>query len=260
MGTGTDFRRCASTSRQQSAAVPVLTLLFVWVACHTAAAAGGARLPSLFRGVVVADSPVGVRVVSVEEGSQAAQADLRAEDIIVRINGEEVETIEAFATLSAALKGRLASTAVVLLRNGKPLELQLHLYSYPVFREWGIEFVPEHDLRYAVPAVGLEYWRRLGRGFEEARQPAGALDAYLNALHHVSTDLPTALKVVELLSQQGQEELNAGRLSDAVRQLRHALTMMQKLFDYPLTDAQLGSIKSQLQGIVAALREAETAR
>ena len=35
------------------------------------------QLPSLFRGVVVAEGPVGVRVVRVEETSQAYLADLR---------------------------------------------------------------------------------------------------------------------------------------------------------------------------------------
>ena len=43
--------------------------------------------PSLFRGVVVADSQVGIRVVRVEDASQAHLADLRPEDIIVRVNG-----------------------------------------------------------------------------------------------------------------------------------------------------------------------------
>ena len=86
-----------------------------------------AQLPSLFRGVVVADSPLGVRVVSVEEGSQASLADLRPEDIIVRVEAREVHSIDEFAALSATLKGHAASATVLVFRNGAPRELTLRL-------------------------------------------------------------------------------------------------------------------------------------
>ena len=56
--------------------------------------------PSIFRGVVVANSDVGVRVVSVEAGTQAAMAGLQPEDLIVRINGDDVRSIDEFATRS----------------------------------------------------------------------------------------------------------------------------------------------------------------
>jgi len=62
--------------------------------------------------VVVADSGLGVRVVSVEEGSQPHQADLRAEDVIVQVDGREVHSIDEFAILSRAMKGRATRATV----------------------------------------------------------------------------------------------------------------------------------------------------
>src|SRR3989338_7427417 len=82
------------------------------------------KLPSLFRGVVVADSPLGVRVVSVEEQSQASLADLRPEDVIVQINQTAVHSIDEFAALSSALRGRAMQAAVVALRRGQPRQLR----------------------------------------------------------------------------------------------------------------------------------------
>src|SRR3989338_1779375 len=90
---------------------PVTCHLSPWIACAN-------QLPSLFRGVVVADSSLGVRVVSVEEASQAALSDLRPEDLIVRVDDTDVHTIDEFSTVSTAMKGRAISAAIVVVRAG----------------------------------------------------------------------------------------------------------------------------------------------
>ena len=215
-----------------------------------------AELPSLFRGVVIADSEAGVRVVSVEESSQASLADLRPEDVIVRVQETELRTIEDFAALSTALKGRAASASALVFRNGAPHELTLHLYSYPVLRAWGLEFIPQHDVRFAEPPTGLAYWVRLGDGFTRADKPAEAVDAYLNGLHNVPDDAPTALKVSELLVRISRERLAAGELSDGIAQLHQALLVMKGLFARSLSTEQLESVKRQLTDSLAALRAA----
>ena len=214
------------------------------------------QAPSFFRGVVVADSPLGVRVVSVEEFSQAAQADLRPEDIIARVQDQEIHSIDNFGAISNALKGRALSATLVVFRNGTPREVTLHLYSYPVQRAWNVEFIPDHDVRFAQPQTGLAYWSRLGRGFEEARKDAEALNAYLNGLHNVPEDLPTALKAVELMSRLGQQHLTVGRLTEGVTSLSRALAMMDRLFEHPLTDEQLTRVRDQLRATVEALKQA----
>ena len=212
------------------------------------------ELPSLFRGIVVADSPLGVRVVTVEAASQAALADLRPDDLIVRIHGQDVRSIDEFATLSHQLKGQTAAVTLVVFRQGMPRELLVHLYSYPVLRDWGIQFVPEHDIRFAQPDVGFAYWQRLGRGFEDAKKPDDALSAYLNALHNAPTDTATAIKVSTLFSRASQRHLKEGRLPEGIAALRHAVQMMEHLLEQPLADEQLQSIKQQLQETVTALR------
>ena len=218
-----------------------------------------AQAPSLFRGVVVADSEAGVRVVSVEENSQAYLADLRPEDVIVRVRDTEVHTIDEFATLSNALKGQASLATVLVFRNGEPRELTLHLYSYPVLRTWGLEFIPQHDVRFAEPRTGLMYWSRLGRGFEEAGKPAEALDTYLNALHNVPDDVPTALRVSELLVRMSHERLSSGDLAEGTAQLNRALKVMTGLFAQPLSTEQLEAVKRELTDALRSLKEASTA-
>ncbi len=211
--------------------------------------------PSLFRGVVVADSSLGVRVVSIEAGSQAQRADLRPEDLIVRVGDRPVRTIDEFAELSQQLLGRAVEATLVVFRRGSPRELRLHLYSYPLLDAWGVEFVPEHDVRFAQPDTGAAYWQRLGRGFEVARQPSRALHAYLNALHQVPNDRALAFKVTALSTQAGRDALRDGRLLEGVTSLRQALVMMDHLFDTPLTSEQLEQLRDHLRDTLTALRK-----
>ena len=235
----------------------VVVFLSLVACCLSLPSVFAGSWPSLFRGVIVADSQVGVRVVSVEESSQAFQADLRPEDIIIGVDGHEVHSIDDFATLSTSLKARAALATVLVFRRGVPREIRVHLYSYPLLRTWGLEFIPEHDVRFAEPRIGLEYWTRLGRGFEEARQPADALNAYLNGLHNVPADSATALKAAELFSSLGQEHLRQREWARGIAALRQAVGVFEKLFDYPMTDDELQRIKHQLEETLRALRAAK---
>ncbi|MBI1992166.1 MAG: PDZ domain-containing protein [Candidatus Omnitrophica bacterium] len=226
-------------------------LFFTLITHHSSLAT---QWPSLFRGVVVADSQLGVRVVSVEESSQAYLADLRPEDLIISVQGQELHSIDEFARRSNELKGRATTATVLVFRNGIPRELRVHLFSYPILDAWGVEFIPDFDIRFADPKIGLEYWRRLGRGFEEAGKPAEALQAYLNGLHNVPQETGVALKVAELFLRASQQRLQEGALADAVASLRQALSMLEKLFDEPLTEEELQRIRTRLQATLQALR------
>lgn len=215
-----------------------------------------ASWPSLFRGVVVTDSPIGVRVVSVEPGAQAYRADLRAEDVIVRVHGKEIRTIDEFAVLSKALKGQAAETRLLVFRNGAPKELRLHLYSYPVLDAWGIEAIPDDDIRFAEASRGLEYWSRMGRGFQEAGKPEGALNAYLNALHNVPSDVPAALAAATLFAELGRRHVAAEAWRPAFAALRQSVQILERLFNYPLTDEQLARVRDSLRETVDTVRKA----
>jgi hypothetical protein len=237
------------------------TLVVAALALPIAAARGAeqAPRPSLFRGVVVADSPLGVRVVSVEESSQAYRADLRPEDIIVRVDDREVPGIDQFAALSASLRGQAVAAAVLVFRNGAPKQLALHLYSYPVLEEWGVEFIPQHDLRFAEPGVGLAYWARMGRGFEEAGKPAEALDAYLNGLHQKPDDVSVALAASRLYGRLSREHAERAELPHGIAALRDSVAILERSFHYPLTDAQLTVVKHQLTVTLETLRSMRAA-
>ena len=211
--------------------------------------------PSVFRGVVVADSPSGVRVISVEPTAAAFSADLRPEDVILQIGDEPIHTIDEFAVLSKALKGRAAKTRLLILRNGQPKEMLLTLYSDPLQREWGLTFMPNQELRFVDANAGRSYWANLGRGFEEAGQAGQALDAYLNALHHTPQDLALAMKASELMSTIAVRHVEAGRVPEALGVLGQQVTLLNNLFNHPLTDEQLRSVRVQLQSTITRLKQ-----
>ena len=224
--------------------------------CSLAHAGQMSKWPSLFRGIVVADSPLGVRVVEVAPDSQAARAQLRPEDIIVRVNDAEIRSIDEFASVSQQWKGQAATATVVVFRNGTPLEVFLHLYSAPVLEAWGLRFIPDHDLRFGDPRAGRDYWARLGRGFEIIGKWELALEAHLNALHQMPSDVPTAAKSVELLLRIGQERLAGKNLAGGFSALRRATQLMARVFDHPLDDQQLQAMRDGLQATLEALRAA----
>lgn len=211
-------------------------------------------LPSLFRGIVVADSSTGVRIVSVEDGSQAFLADVRAEDIILRIDDTDLGRIDEFAALSLSLKGRAVRARVVILRNGQPLDMELHLYSYPLLRRWNVRFVPDHDFRFIEPAAGRDYWARLGKGFEIARNPEQALAAYGNALHNMPDDVALAMKVSELLGEAAHTRLERKELALALEAFDNHTRLLERLFDEPLTGEQMQVVKSRLEQVLQDLR------
>ena len=222
--------------------------------CCVLSPAFAAQLPSLLRGVVVADGPFGIRVVSVEERSQAALLDLRAEDVIIEINELPVRTIDEFAVVSQALKGRVSQAPVIVLRNGQPRELTLHLYSVPILQRWGLSFVYEHDIRFAEPAAGMAYWSRLGRGFEVAGNDEQALNAHLNALHNTPDDLQTAMAADQLLWKIARARLEAGQRADAIGTIQQATALLERLFEQPLEDGDLRRVRQELALTVASLR------
>ena len=230
-------------------------LWFSLVSCllsHVSAFA--TQLPSLFRGVVVADNPLGVRVVSVEEHSQAYLVDLRPEDVIVQINDAAVRSIDEFAVISQTLKGQATKATIRLLRSGQPLDLILHLYSMPILRQWNLAFVPKYEFRFADPKAGREYWARLGRGFEMVGNLELALNAYLNALHNDPAQMDLALKAAELLWKLAQIRLHAKQLPQALMALQQGTTLLERLFDQSLTESQLEMVKAQLEETVKVLR------
>ncbi len=211
-------------------------------------------LPSVFRGVVVVDSSLGVRVLSVEDSSQAFLADLRSGDVIVRINDAPIRTIDEFAVQSQTLKGRATKATVVVLRNGQPHQLLLHLYSYPILRHWDLVFVPDHDIRFAEPKAGREYWMRMARGFETAGDQEHMLNACLNALHNDPTQVDIAAKAADVLWRIAQHRLDAHDLSGALTALQQGTLLLNRLFDHPLDPEQLQAIKGNLEHTLAMIQ------
>jgi len=217
------------------------------------------ELPSLFRDVVVADSPLGVRVVKVAESSQAYHADLRPEDIMVRIGGSEVKSIDDFATLSSQLRGEAVSASVLIFRNGSPRELTFHLYSYPILKSWGLSFIPDHDMRFADPKAGFDYWSRMGRGFEEVGESENALKAYLNALHNTPEDSAVALKASALLLGVSRKHFDEKHLGIGLGRMQQAMQMLDRLFSQSLPTPELSRVKDQLRETLASLKKARLA-
>ena len=211
-------------------------------------------MPSLFRGMVVADpadggagGALGVRVISVEEASQAFQAEVRPEDLIVQVNDTRVHSIDEFATVSHQLRGVAVKARLIVLRNGEPRQLLVHLYSYPILAAWHLTFVPDYDLRFAQPSAGAAYWARMGRGFEVAEHPDEAVRAYLNGLHQDPENLEMAISAFRALCDLAAARSREGRMRDSLAALQESTVLLQQLFTHPLEEAALLQIRTKLE-------------
>jgi putative serine protease PepD len=82
--------------------------------------------PTAFLGVSVSQTPSGVAIVSVTEGSGASKAGIEAGDIIKKVGDSNISTIEQLGEVLRTITPG-TNTAVQVLRDGKSLDVSVQM-------------------------------------------------------------------------------------------------------------------------------------
>ena len=220
--------------------------------CVTAAEA---KLPSLFRGVVVASASPGARVVSVDEESLAYAGGLRPGDVIMTVNDAAIESIDDFAGQSQRLAGKLSEATVTVQRQEQPVQLLISLFSQRLLEAWGERFVANLDLRFREPKAGYVYWTVEAQRAMREHRTSLAIEALATALHYQPDRLETALLLAGQWNELAQARFARQRNDQGVAALQHSVNLYQRLIAKGVTREQLVEIKAQLQRLVTALKE-----
>ena len=89
-----------------------------WLGLEVASLAGNDERVTLLKETLGIDAAEGVIVVTVEPGRPAAQAGIRAGDVLVAIEGQEIPDLEAFSRARDALSSR-RDPLTMLIRTGR---------------------------------------------------------------------------------------------------------------------------------------------
>ncbi len=209
--------------------------------------------PSLFRTVVVADAKPGARVVVVDEESAAYAGGVRPGDVITRLNGAAVGSIDEFALQSQHVLGKVSEATLVVERGGRPIALLISLFSQRLLEAWGERFVPNLELRFRDPKAGYAYWSTEGRRVAQSQRVSLAIEAFETALHYQPAHVETALLLAGQWNMLAQSRFADRRNDQGIAALQHAVNMYQRLLAKGVTAEQLAEIKGQLQRLVSTL-------
>ena len=231
----------------------LLALSCLWLLTSPAAWAAEAKLPSLFRGVVVASASPGARVVSVDEESIAYAGGLRPGDVIMTVNDAAIESIDDFAGQSQRLAGKLSEATVTVQRQEQPVQLLISLFSQRLLEAWGERFVANLDLRFREPKAGFVYWTVEAQRVMREHRTSLAIEAFATALHYQPDRLDTALLLAGQWNELAQARFAEHRSGQGVAALQHSVNLYQRLMAKGITREQLAAVKAQLQQLVTAL-------
>ena len=212
-------------------------------------------MPSLFRGVVVANAAPGALVVTVDEESTAYAGGLRQGDIILLINGASVASIDDFAAQSRRMTGKTTEATLQITRGGRPVELLVSLFSQRLLEAWGERFVPNLELRFRDPQAGYTYWWSEGQRIARDHRTSLAIEALETALHYQPEHADAALALAEQWNLLAQARLADHRNDQGVAALQHAVNLYQRLLAKGVTAEQLTQVKTQLQQLVGTLKQ-----
>lgn len=210
-------------------------------------------MPSLFRGVVVADAKPGALVVSVDEEAIAYAGGLRPGDVILIINGTPIASIDDFAAQSRRISGKMTEATLKIERAGRSVELLVSLFSQRLLEAWGERFVPNLELRFRDPKAGYAYWWSEAQRLTRERRASLAIEALETALHYQPEHADAVLLLAEQWSQLAQSRFAGRRNDQGVAALQHAVNLYQRLLAQGATTEQLAQVKAQLQQLVTTL-------
>ena len=228
-------------------------LLGVMLSSASLVMAAETKMPSLFRGVVVADATPGARVLSVDEESIAYAGGLRPGDVILLMHGASIASIDDFAAQSQRIGGKTTEVVLKIERAGRPVELLVSLFSPRLLEAWGERFVPNLELRFRDPKAGYTYWWGEGRRLARERRTSLAIEALATALHYQPDRAETALLLAGQWNLLAQSRFAGRRNDQGVAALQHAVNLYQRLLAKGATAEQLQQVKAQLQPLVHTL-------
>ncbi len=209
-----------------------------------------ARSP--LEGLAVAESPRGVEIVKVSTGSPGAAAGLMAQDIIIELDGHQIQRLEEYVLYSRnALQ--IVETHIVVRRGRQVHELTITTFSKVLREQWHIGAPVDRELRFVSPAAGFKYWYGEANKSAHQHELADQRQLLINALHYHPDRMDVALRIADLNGQLGVRLWQGGDTGLALSRVTEAVRLYQGVLDRPVDDQQLQVAMTNLRHLLQTL-------
>ncbi len=172
------------------------------------------KAQSLFSGLILSEKKEGLKIVGVQSGSPGHDAGLRADDIVLEIDGKKVRTISTYVKISREIKNKKVEVSLVILRKGVEYDVNIMSYSIPIYKHWNEKVAKPAELPKGLTNTPYVYW--VGKGYRSLKKIADkepfddqvadyntGLRSLLNALHYRPESIDAALQIASVYHKLG---------------------------------------------------------
>ncbi|MFN3466903.1 MAG: PDZ domain-containing protein [Candidatus Brocadiales bacterium] len=254
-------KECGVSSRHEDTVRSrhLLTAYCLLLTAHCFMASPDVYASNLFTGLIVSQGDQGVKVVEIYPRCPSERAGIMVGDLILEIDGQKIKTLDEFARMSKAMGDRQTEASLLLIRKGKLHNLQVVIYSTPVFKEWQEKVLPPPEG--SVGGVSLfQYYVEKGKAKLEENKQGGSLEAQLTrnqeairylfyALHYAPTEVGVVLLAADTHMNMAGLYLKSGQTALAVENYARAAGLYEKCSKRHVAEEELERILSHLQEV-----------
>ncbi len=218
------------------------------------------KAQSLFSGLILSEKEEGLKIVGIQSGTPGHDAGLRADDIVLEIEGKKVKTIPDYVNISRGLKNKKTEVSLVILRKGVEYDVDITAYSIPIYKHWNEKVSKPIVLPKGLTNTPYVYW--VGKGFKSLKKIVDkepiddqianyntALRSLLNALHYRPDSIDAALQIASVYHTLGNLYVKKGIEQEGIKNYRKSMTYYGRCYKKTQEEDYLNKILTSLQEI-----------
>ncbi len=218
------------------------------------------KAQSLFSGLILSEKKEGLKIVGVQAGSPGHDAGLRADDILLEIDGKKVRTISTYVIISREIKNKKVEVSLVILRKGVEYDVDITAYSVPIYKHWNEKISKPTELPKGLTSTPYVYW--VGKGYRSLKKITDkesfdskvtnyntALRSLLNAWHYGPESIDAALQIAGVYHKLGALYVEKKIVQEGVTNYRKSMKYYDGCYKKTQKEDYLNKVLANLQKI-----------
>ena len=135
-----------------------LCFLYIIITIFSGVFASTGFAQSIFSGLILSEKKEGLKVIDAQRGSPGFDAGLKAGDVVLKIDGKKIKTLDDYIKISKEANGKRLEASLTVLREGILYEAVVKAYSNPVYGQWKEKVAKPIELPRGLTNSPYEYW------------------------------------------------------------------------------------------------------
>jgi len=224
------------------------------------------KAQSLFSGLILSEKKEGLKIIEVQSGSPGHDAGLRADDIVLEIDGKKVRTISTYVEISREIKNKKVEVSLVILRKGVEYDVDITVYSIPIYKHWNEKVSQPTELPKGLTNTPYVYW--VGKGYRSLKNITDkesidsqitnyntALIFLLNALHYRPESIDVALQIAGVYHKLGILYVKKEIVQEGITNYRKSMKYYDGCYKKTQQEDYLNKVLTSLQEIEKEVSE-----